>query len=115
MSIYLYGQAATTAQHNSAMSTSTQTPSAMNGTIAIGTIAENFFTANSREAVVVVKVLEHLSNGDVRVADVRDCSFGVTTHQLIQADKTWGVPTKNLRGHDADCKVCHKDGLVYIG
>ena len=99
------------------MNLQTQTPSAMNSTnaFAIGTIAENFFTVSGRESVVVVKVLGDAPNGMLRVADVRDCTFNTTAHQLIQSDKTWAVPLENLRQHDADCKVCHKDGLVIIG
>ena len=99
------------------MNNQTQTHSAMNGTntFPIGTIAENYFTVSGRESIVVVKVLGDAPHGMLRVADVRDCTFTTTTHQLIQSDKTWAVPVENLRQHDADCKFCHKDGLVIIG
>ena len=99
------------------MAVTPNTPSAMNSanTFAIGSIAENFFTAGGRESVVIVKVLGDAPHGMLRVADVRDCAFTTTTHQLIQSDKTWAVPVENLRQHDADCKFCHKDGLVTIG
>jgi hypothetical protein len=99
------------------MSTQTQTPSAMNSanTFAIGSIAENFFTVGGRESIIVVKVLGEAPHGMLRVADVRDCAFGVTAHELIQGDKTWAVPVANLRSNDADCTWCHKNGLVAIG
>lgn len=80
-----------------------------------GQIAENFFMVAGRESVIVVKVLGQLDNGQVRVADLRDCSFGKTAQQLIRANKTWAVPAENLRGHDADCQYCHKQGLVTVG
>lgn len=99
------------------MTSKLQIPSAMNSakSFAVGTIAENFFTVGGRERVIVVKVLGEAPHGMLRVADVQDCTFGVTTHQLIQADKTWAVPVQNLRAHDADCTFCHKNGLVQIG
>jgi orotate phosphoribosyltransferase-like protein len=91
-----------------------QTHAAMRSTstFAKGEIVENFFTVNGRESIIVCKVIETLSNGDVRIADLRDCGFGVTSHALIQSNKTWGAPASNLRVHDADCTLCHKDGLL---
>jgi orotate phosphoribosyltransferase-like protein len=96
------------------MNTLTQTPAAMRSTstFAKGEIVENFFTVNGRESIIVCKVIETLSNGDVRIADLRDCGFGVTSNALIQSNKTWGAPASNLRVHDAECSYCHKDGLV---
>jgi hypothetical protein len=94
-----------------------QTLSAMNSasTFAIGTIAENFFTVGSREHVITVKVIGEAPHGMLRVADVRDCAFGVTAHQLIQGDKTWAVPVANLRTCKGACAMVHKHGLVAIG
>jgi orotate phosphoribosyltransferase-like protein len=91
-----------------------QTNAAMSSTstFAKGEIVENFFTVNGRESIIVCKVIETLSNGDVRIADLRDCAFGVTSHALIQSNKTWGAPASNLRVHDAECTFCHKDGLL---
>jgi orotate phosphoribosyltransferase-like protein len=99
------------------MNTLTQTPAAMRSanTFAKGEIVENFFTVNGRESVIVCKVIETLADGHVRIADLRDCVFGVTSHALIESNKTWGAPVENLRVHDTDCKYCHKDGLVAMG
>lgn len=77
----------------------------------VGSILENRFGKNE---VVVVKVLELLRNNEYRVADTRDCTFNMTTAQLISKDKTWAVPESNLFFHDTDCMVCHKDGLINL-
>ena len=75
-------------------------------------ILENRLPSGS---VVVVRVVEMLDNGMARVADVRDWTFEMTPSALIEADLTWACPVENLYDHPADCQVCHKDGLVWMG
>ena len=65
--------------------------------------------------VIVCKVIESLAQiepGLYRLADVRDCDFNTTAAKLIAKNKTWAAPAQNIRPHDADCQICHKNGLV---
>lgn len=78
----------------------------------VGQIVENHLPSGK---VIVCRIVEDLSRAgrrEWRIADVRD---GGTDRQLIARRKTWVCPEANLRPHDADCGVCHRDGLVVLG
>lgn len=70
------------------------------------------------KVLVVARIVEFVDVADgskmARLVDVRDDN-GASDKQLIARNKTFCVPTENLRSHPEDCKVCHKDGLVYLG
>lgn len=76
-------------------------------------IVENVLPGS--KSVVVCRVVEASLFGDhnlVRLTDARETRDDAW---LIANDRTWAAPLENLRQHDADCIVCHKDGLVAFG
>jgi hypothetical protein len=84
-------------------------------TFKAGQIVENVLPNG---AVIVCRVIEEirLSDGSLnyRLVDVQD-DRGASDKQLIARNKTWAAPAENIRHHEADCQVCHKDGLVFLG
>lgn len=80
--------------------------------VQIGQIVENVLPNN--KGVIVCRVIELNVAGTemVRLTDVRETRSDAW---LIANDRTWAAPIENLRGHDGDCVVCHKDGLVVFG
>ena len=67
----------------------------------------------SNKSVIVCRVVGFIDAGDgttmYRLTDAREVRDDAW---LIENNRTWAAPEENVRPHDADCDVCHKDGLV---
>lgn len=75
-----------------------------------GMILENKLANGS---IVVVRVLGWIESVQMwRVTDARETKSDAW---LIENQRTWAVPIENLVRHDADCMVCHEQGLIYFG
>ncbi len=78
-----------------------------------GQIVENHLVNGS---VIICRVIGKLdfigAEGMYRLADARETA---TDAELIRTDRTWGAPVENIKPHDNECLVCHKDGLVFFG
>lgn len=78
-----------------------------------GQIVENVIQTKRGEERVVCRVIGFVDSvGMYRLTDARETREDAW---LIANDRTWAAPIENIRSHDADCAVCHKDGLVWIG
>ena len=73
-----------------------------------GQIVENKISTGD---TIVCRVIElNVAGTDmVRLTDVRETRDDAW---LIKNNRTWAAPLENIRAHDSDCLVCHKDGLV---
>lgn len=75
-----------------------------------GQIVENKLPGAKKPTVIVCRVIEFVDAvGMYRVTDARETRPDAW---LIANNRTWAAPAENLAAHDADCGVCHKDGLV---
>ena len=75
-----------------------------------GQIVENKLS-NGR--IVVCRVVEFVSSVQMwRLTDARETR---SDEWLIKNNRTWAAPIENIGPHDAECAVCHEDGLVFLG
>lgn len=75
-----------------------------------GQIVENVIQTKRGEERIVCRVIGFVESvGMYRLTDARETA---TDEWLIQNARTWAAPLENIKPHDADCVVCHKDGLV---
>jgi hypothetical protein len=78
----------------------------------VGMTVENRIPNSSIVIVCrVVEKLDSVSKGMWRLVDLSDDN-GKSDKKLIEQSLTWGCPEENIFHHDAECIVCHKDGLV---
>lgn len=77
-------------------------------------IVENVLPGS--KSVVVCRVVDAdlvvAGSKFVRLTDARETRDDAW---LIANNRTWAAPMENIRHHDEDCLVCHKDGLVVLG
>ncbi len=76
-----------------------------------GQIVENVIQLpGNKSKTIVCRVIEFVDAvGMYRLTDARETRDDAW---LIAHDRTWAAPIENIRAHDSDCDVCHKDGLV---
>lgn len=77
-------------------------------------IVENIITeTGGKKHPIVCRIVEFVESIQMwRLADARETRDDAW---LIANNRTWAAPIENIRPHDGDCSVCHKDGLVILG